>query len=1072
MPDLASHPAADLIEAFALGKLSPAENLPLEEHLAACELCQERADAVGSDTLVELLASAGTRADADLSAAPTPTLTGFATPSLLGTMPAPDEDTGAPAALLGHPKYRTVRLLGSGGMGTVWLAEHAVMNRPVAVKVIRPDLLSRPGAVERFLREVRAAAKLHHPNIVTAFDAETVGDSCLLVMEYVPGETLADRTAGGPLPVAEACRAVCDAARGLAHAHAAGLVHRDVKPHNLIRAADGTVKVLDFGLAGVEVDIGSAERRPIDGGLTEAGVVVGTPDYIAPEQILDSRSADARADIYALGCTLYHLLTGRPPFPDGSALDKLAAHQTDTPDPIPALPPDMADVLAKMMAKRPEDRFGSADDVIAALEPYLNEESGERATGAKTNQGRARKWAVLAGGLLLAGLLALAGVIFKIQYDNQEFVIQTSDPHIEIVMKRKGEVVRVVDRKSGQVWNIDAAANEIGLADQEDGLKLSMPENQAIVLRRHGKDVFTVRRISKRNTEPPGETLPSPLPDPPSGAKATDGWTPLFNGKDLTGWKAGGGTPATWKVDNGILRGAGSPGFLVSEKSYGEFHLRAQVRINPGARWRLLFHTDPSSLEKNQKPQGYGAEFVYRGQTRDVEGRLYMAIQFTKDGVPLATHVYNVKPNDWFPVDVFVQNGEVNIITPGGGLGSKLTPALPPGPIILGLPDENSAIEFLKIDIKELSPAAAPAKPGKPKTVYGYLLPDFWGIERDVPQTDQQSLPEKAGLIRALPLATRRFDLGDPLSPDGRLVLCAVDHKPDFPDCVRVVEVATGRFVRDLGREGEWLSGMMFLPDGKRVLTCVQFPEAGYGFRLWDIESRREIPLDRLKPTPERPTLFHASADGKRLAMTMRNPDGITRARVLDLETGAELLSIPAPKNKSEWLMRTRLSADGKQAVTASTWRETNQAGDWSRVRVDALDGSGKQREVELAYYANNPYFVDGSGKIGMFVLERHGRFHAEHRDVAGKQTLWQYLGDWKSRWVFPEETGRRAAVLMGDDRLEVFDARAGWPVFSTEPLPAYTACSLSPDGRVLAVQTKTELRLYRLPDPQAAPNP
>src|SRR5207253_818704 len=152
--------------------------------------------------------------------------------------------------------YEAVRLLGVGGMGTVWLAQHAVMNRQVAVKVIRPDLLAKPGATERFLREVRAAAKLHHPNIVTAFDAEAVGDSCLLVMEYVPGETLGDRVKAGPLPVAEACRAVRDAARGLAHAHAAGLVHRDVKPHNLIReasrdaSAPGVVKVLDFGLTG------------------------------------------------------------------------------------------------------------------------------------------------------------------------------------------------------------------------------------------------------------------------------------------------------------------------------------------------------------------------------------------------------------------------------------------------------------------------------------------------------------------------------------------------------------------------------------------------------------------------------------------------------------------------------------------------------------------------------------------------------------------------------------------------------------------------------------------------------
>src|SRR5690606_7162391 len=116
--------------------------------------------------------------------------------------------------------------------------------------------------------------------------------------------------------------------------------------------------------------------------------------------------------------------------------------------------------------------------------------------------------------------------------------------------------------------------------------------------------------------------------------------------------------------------------------------------------------------------------------------------------------------------------------------------------------------------------------------------------------------------------------------------------------------------------------------------------------------------------------------DGKRLAMTMRQPDGVTRARVVDLETGAELLSVPAPRDKAEWLMRTRLSADGRLAVTAITWREKDVPGDWSRVRVDDLDGGRKPREIPLGYYANDPHFVDGLGKIGMFVLERHGRFH------------------------------------------------------------------------------------------------
>src|SRR5262249_253713 len=278
-------------------------------------------------------------------------------------------DNAVPPALADHPKYRVIRRLGTGGMGSVWLAEHTVMHREVAVKVIRPDLLAKPGATERFLREVRAAGKLHHPNIVTAHDAESVGDSCLLVMEYVPGDTLGDRVKSGPLPVVDACRAVQDAARGLAHAHAAGLVHRDVKPHNLIRAADGTTKVLDFGLAAV----GAGEGIPASGdGLTRAGMVVGTPGHIAPQQIPDPHPAPPPPGLPRPPRTLAPPPAAGPTLPEGSASEKLAAQPTHEPDPIPGLAAELSAVLAKMLAKRAEDRHQTADEVVNALDRIID----------------------------------------------------------------------------------------------------------------------------------------------------------------------------------------------------------------------------------------------------------------------------------------------------------------------------------------------------------------------------------------------------------------------------------------------------------------------------------------------------------------------------------------------------------------------------------------------------------------------------------------------------------------------------------------------------------------------------
>jgi uncharacterized protein (TIGR03067 family) len=494
--------------------LDPLGNGWLEEHLAGCDLCQDRAEAVLPDTLVQLLVSARTRADPGRSVDPTPSLAPT-TSAWAGRGPGPEDGADPPAVLAGHPKYRPLRRLGTGGMGTVWLAKHAVMNRPVAVKIIRPDLLASPGAADRFLREVRAAARLHHPNLVAAFDAEPAGASCLLVMEYVPGETLADRLAAGPLPVAEACRAARDAARGLAHAHAAGLVHRDVKPHNLIRAADGTVKVLDFGLAGVAAGEAGGGNRD---GLTGAGMVCGTPDYIAPEQITDPHAADARADIYGLGCTLYHLLAGRPPVPPGSAAEKIAAQRERAPDPIPELPPELAAVLERMLAKRPEDRYQTAGEVLAALDPFSPEAASGMGRAASKARTPPRRRVALAAGLLFAAVAAAGGVVYRIERDNQVITIRTDDPDVEVVMRRNGEVVLVRDAKTGQTWEYDTLKNQIGLAGRPAGLKLGVAGKEPFVLRRAGKDVFTVTRAPRAT---PG------VPTASDGERIKGVWRPV-----------------------------------------------------------------------------------------------------------------------------------------------------------------------------------------------------------------------------------------------------------------------------------------------------------------------------------------------------------------------------------------------------------------------------------------------------------------------------------------------------------------------------------------------------------------
>jgi serine/threonine protein kinase len=271
--------------------------------------------------------------------------------------------------------YLLLDLLGEGGMGRVYKARHRLMNRVVALKVIRAELLAAGEARLRFLREIEAAARVWHPNLVTALDAAPIGDSYVLVMEYVEGTTLSkllqDR---GVPPIRHTCDWVRQAALGLHHAHEQGLIHRDIKPSNLLLTDhERLVKVMDLGLARLDL---LEERPPEDEPLTASGVVIGTPDYMAPEQAISPRSADARSDIYSLGCTLYHLLTGRPPFPGGSFTQKLLWHQQLEPaDPSrlrPSLPPGLLRVLARMTAKAPENRYSTAAEAAADLEFFCS----------------------------------------------------------------------------------------------------------------------------------------------------------------------------------------------------------------------------------------------------------------------------------------------------------------------------------------------------------------------------------------------------------------------------------------------------------------------------------------------------------------------------------------------------------------------------------------------------------------------------------------------------------------------------------------------------------------------------
>jgi len=267
-------------------------------------------------------------------------------------------------------RYRLLDHLGTGGMSSVYLAEHVLMQRRVAIKVLPKNRVQDTSYLERFYRESQAAAALDHRNIVRAYDVDNEGDIHFLVMEYVEGRDLHTIVRdSGPLGCPVAADYIRQAAEGLAHAHQAGLIHRDVKPANLLVARDNLIKLLDLGLARFTGE----ERASITVAYDEN--VLGTADYLAPEQALDSHRVDARADIYSLGCSFYYLLVGHPPFDEGTLPQRLMMHQKAPPPGIhqfrPDAPDDLAEICLKMMEKKPEDRFQTAAAVADVLADWL-----------------------------------------------------------------------------------------------------------------------------------------------------------------------------------------------------------------------------------------------------------------------------------------------------------------------------------------------------------------------------------------------------------------------------------------------------------------------------------------------------------------------------------------------------------------------------------------------------------------------------------------------------------------------------------------------------------------------------
>ncbi|WP_373651956.1 protein kinase domain-containing protein [Schlesneria sp. DSM 10557] len=407
--------------------------------------------------------------------------------------------------------YVLMEKIGAGGMGQVFKARHRVMERLVAVKVLPTAMTKDQAAIARFHREVKAAAKLIHPNIVTAYDADQSNGIHFLVMQLVEGRDLSVLVKkGGPLSVEEAVNYVLQAAKGLEAAHKKGIVHRDIKPANLLLDTEGTVKILDMGLARLSVD---GEDSP-QADLTSTGTIMGTVDYMAPEQALDTKSADARADIYALGCSLYFLLTGKSTYEGETLMKKLLAHREQ---PIPALRtihPEVTEelevVFKKLVAKKVEDRYQSMTEVIIDLQrctagpaatithlrsPTTTFENGPfdflkkmpevptipanpKAIAGKT--GSNKTLALI--GVALLGVMILAGIIVSLKTKDGKLIVDVnqSDAMVQ-VLDADGQVEISQKGGSGQI-TIDVDPGKHSLKVVKDGFstywqEFEMPQN-------------------------------------------------------------------------------------------------------------------------------------------------------------------------------------------------------------------------------------------------------------------------------------------------------------------------------------------------------------------------------------------------------------------------------------------------------------------------------------------------------------------------------------------------------------------------------------------------------------------
>lgn len=626
------HPTAQQLASYSVGKLTAEEQTAIDDHLAGCAECRAKVEAVPPDSFARRVARAEEPGSFLGTVCQKPSESVFARARELSDMPA-----DAPVELIQSKKYRLLGKLGQGGMGVVYKAEQVKLERPVVIKVISRKLLGDPEVLTRFLSEVKALAQLNHNNIVRAYDVDQEGDLHFFVMEHVDGISL-DKLVEmkQTLPIREACHVLRQAALGLQAAHEKGLVHRDIKPQNIMVTRKYEAKILDFGLARLPRAIKG------EGHSTYANTFMGTPAYASPEQATDARSADIRADIYSLGCTLFFLLTGRPPFEGNNYVDLLHAHAHKEPPAVTDLrkdvPAELAAVVAKMLAKRPEDRYQTPVDVAKALLPFAvtkkaaAEESGLRPTAAVAapanetvrpkqraeethvalpgqalpsvlaersdsvppttresieQSGGKKRWSAWlrysSAGAVFATLAAVAAIVLLVTTKEGKVVVEINEPGATVTLN--GERLNIQVPGNMEPIEIKPLAGENKLEVTKDGFTAKTEE----FTYRKGKDVVLKVRLER----PPVVVIDSP----PKREERQ-------SAKAIKRFPAEESKPGTWRVEGEYLiqdvrHGSRATAVIFGDKNWTDYVFSVEAERtsnNEGAFGLMLRKTDKGAF--------------------------------------------------------------------------------------------------------------------------------------------------------------------------------------------------------------------------------------------------------------------------------------------------------------------------------------------------------------------------------------------------------------------------------------------------------------------------------------------